>query len=95
MWNALQYIATHSALEVNFRKTGLVTKDMELFAHVIGENETGVCKWKTLDLSRNKLTKEGAKLLAPAIEFNKSLISLDLSSCKFGVSGVKSLAASL
>lgn len=94
-WSPLQYLSTMTGLEVNFRGTELRTKDMELFAHVLGANETGECKWQTLDLSRNRLTKEGAKFLAPAIEVNKSLVSLDLSGCKLGVSGVKTLAASL
>jgi Ran GTPase-activating protein (RanGAP) involved in mRNA processing and transport len=50
-------------------------------------NPVGVTRLRILNLSRNVMNKEGAKILAPALEGNKSLQVLDLSQCKIGVSG--------
>ena len=46
-------------------------------------------------MSKSPIHKEGAKLLAPALALNKSLIYLDLSSTKFGVSGIVRMAEAL
>jgi len=55
-------------------------KSIELYACSIGKNPVGPCKsLMILNLSRNDIGKEGAKLLAPALEENKSLEFLDLS----------------
>jgi Ran GTPase-activating protein (RanGAP) involved in mRNA processing and transport len=70
-------------------------KDMELMAYAIGENPLGTCGFKNLNLSKSPLTKEGAKLLAPALAFNKSIQHLDLSSTKIGVSGIVRIALAL
>lgn len=48
-----------------------------------------------LNLSRNNIQKEGAKILAYALEGNASLEVLDLSQCKLGVSGTVSIAQAL
>ena len=50
---------------------------------------------RVLNLSRNKITKEGAKFLAPALENNKTLQFLDLSSNELGVYGVTLIAKAL
>ena len=56
---------------------------------MIGENPVGACKVSTLNLSRNRLTKYGARSLAPALAINRSLIRLDLSKCHLQEIGVK------
>jgi hypothetical protein len=38
--------------------------DMELLAYSLNENPHGKCNIKVLNLSRNKIMKEGAKILA-------------------------------
>jgi Ran GTPase-activating protein (RanGAP) involved in mRNA processing and transport len=47
---------------------------------------------RVLNLSRNAIGKEGAKLLAAALEKNSSLEVLDVSQCMLGVSGTVSIA---
>ena len=49
-------------------------------------------KITSLNLSRNPISKEGAKFLAPALLSNTNLTHLDLSQCKLGVSGVVQIA---
>lgn len=68
---------------------------MELIAYAIGQNPVGESKIRSIDLSKNMITKEGAKLIAPSLENNKYLITLDLSHTKIGVSGMVHLAESL
>jgi Ran GTPase-activating protein (RanGAP) involved in mRNA processing and transport len=48
-----------------------------------------------LNLSQNQLTKEHAKLLAPAFEENSSIQILDLSQNLFGVYGTTLIAQAL
>jgi len=50
---------------------------------------------KVLNLSRNKLTKDGAKTLATALKVNTSIEFLDLSQNQLGVYGVVLLSAAL
>jgi NLR family CARD domain-containing protein 3 len=69
--------------------------DMELLAYSLHENPFGKSTVKVLNLSRNKIMKEGAKILASALESNSSLEVLDLSQCDLGVSGTKVLAQAL
>ncbi len=53
----------------------------EVLAISIGKNPVGNCQnLKILNLSKNTIGIEGAKLLAPALELNKSIEFLDLSS---------------
>lgn len=82
-------------MNLQFDKSKLSYKDFELFAYAIGENPVGPCKIKTLNLSKNQIMKEGAKLLAPSLAVNKSIIHLDLSSTKLGVSGVFRISEAL
>lgn len=55
-------------------------------------NPVAPTRLRVLNLSRNVIHKEGAKMLAPALEGNKSLHVLDLSQCKIGVSGTQAIA---
>jgi Ran GTPase-activating protein (RanGAP) involved in mRNA processing and transport len=82
------HMAKHNDIELNFRKCFSSPKDMELVAYAIGLNPIAESKIKSIDLSKNTITKEGAKLLAPSLENNKQLITLDLSHTKIGVSGM-------
>ena len=68
---------------------------MELVAFAIGLNPVATSKIRAIDLSKNVITKEGAKLIAPSLVNNKQLITLDLSHTKLGVSGMVHLAESL
>ena len=53
---------------------------MELISTCLFENPLGdTTKLRILNLSRNKIMKEGAKTLAPALAGNKTLEVLDLS----------------
>ena len=71
-------------------------KSIELYAWSIGKNPVSPCKTlKILNLSKNDITKEGAKILAPALEENKSLEYLDLSQNRLGVYGMQLIAQSL
>lgn len=70
-------------------------KDMELIAHAIGENPINPCKIQKLNLSKSPILKEGAKLLAPGLAANKSIMYLDLSHTKIGVSGMVRISEAL
>jgi len=78
-----------------FGNTKMHAKDMELFAYMIGENPIGKCGFKSLDLTKSPIGKEGAKFLAPALAINKSLVHMDLSGCKLGVSGMYKISDAL
>lgn len=52
-------------------------------------------KIKVLNISKNKLGKEGAKLLAEVIEHNSFLEVIDISKNSIGVSGAQALSLSL
>lgn len=66
-----------------------------MMAYAIGENPTGACNIKHMSIKKSPINKEGAKFLAPALALNKSLVHLDLSSCKLGVSGVMRISESM
>jgi hypothetical protein len=70
-------------------------KDMEFWAYALGKNPMGECKVDRLNIRKSPFGKEGAKLLAPALTLNKSLVQIDLSSCKLGVSGMYQFADAL
>lgn len=71
------------------------TTNIDLLTYALGENPIGPCKLTSVDLSRNKLLKTGAKELSAALEVNTSLVNLDLSGCKIGVSGMYSICQAL
>ena len=78
------------------RNTQLVgLKDALLIQYAIGQNPVGNCLTTSLVLAKNAMGKEAAKVLAVGLQFNKSLLNLDLSHCNFGSSGVSSLCTSL
>lgn len=94
-WPNFLHWVTKTKIDLNLRDCKINSKDMELFAHAIGQNPVGDCQIRVLNLSKNLLDKEGCKLFNAAIAFNKSIVHLDLSKCKMGVSGIKNLCASL
>jgi len=94
-WPNFLHWVTKSKLDLNLRECKINAKDMEIFAHAIGQNPVGDCQIRVLNLSKNMLDKEGCKLFNAALAFNKSIIHLDLSKCKMGVSGIKNLCVSL
>lgn len=69
--------------------------DVELLSYSLHQNPFGRSQVRVLNLSRNTIMKEGAKILASALEENDSLEVLDLSQCKLGVSGTVSIALAL
>jgi Ran GTPase-activating protein (RanGAP) involved in mRNA processing and transport len=95
VWPMFLHLAKHTEIELNMRKCFSSPKDMELVAYAIGLNPLSESKIRSIDLSKNTITKEGAKLLAPSLENNKFLLTLDLSHTKIGVSGMMHLAESL
>lgn len=63
---------------------------------MLADNHYGESKITSLSLTQNPDIKgDGAKFLAPALKVNKSLITLNLSSCKLGVSGMVSICSAL
>lgn len=69
---------------------------METIAYMLADNHYGDSKLTHLSLAQNTSIKgDGAKHLATALKANQSLISLNLSCCKLGVSGMVSLCQSL
>ena len=90
----LTFMST-SNLVLDFGDAKFCHKDMELMAYAVGENPVKPCSITTFNLSKSQIGKLGAKLLAPALAINKSLVHLDLSSTKLGVSGIVSIAEAL
>jgi Ran GTPase-activating protein (RanGAP) involved in mRNA processing and transport len=91
----IEAFATAHLQTVNLSVCNLVSKDMELLSYALHQNPKGKSRVRVLNLSRNNIMKEGAKILAAALEGNASLEVLDLSQCKLGVSGTVSIANSL
>lgn len=83
----MNFFATPSLNTVSFFNCAISKNDCELISSSIFENPIGACAVKSLNIGKNGIGKEGAKTLATAIEKNTSLINLDLSQCKLGVSG--------
>ena len=69
-------------------------RTMEVIAACI-DNPIAKTSIKFLNLSRNGITKEGAKILADVLKNNNTIQTLDLSGNKLGVSGTKAIAISL
>jgi Ran GTPase-activating protein (RanGAP) involved in mRNA processing and transport len=87
---------TLSPTEINMRDTQFIgLKEALLIQYAIGQNPEGKCLATSLVLAKNAMGKEAAKVLTVGLQFNKSLINLDLSHCNFGSSGVTSLCTSL
>ena len=86
--------------EVKLEALGLTNcklnhKCIELYASAIGSKPTECKHLLVLNLAHNPITKEGARILAPALEENKSIQTLDLSHTQLGVYGVTLIAKSL
>lgn len=90
-WPKFLSFVAQNKFSLNLNNCKLTKSSMELFAYAIGQNPVGECKITHLNLSQNMLDKEGCKLLNDALAHNKSIRFLDLSKCKMGVSGIKSL----
>ena len=95
IWPAILHLAQHFPFGLNLKKCFSSYKDMELIAYAIGQNPISDSKIQHINLSKNVILKEGAKLLAPSLEYNKNLISLDLSHTKIGVSGMVQISLAL
>jgi hypothetical protein len=83
-WPVVFNLFSEPSLEIlSLKKCNIGKNDMELFANCIYNDIEGYpfpqSKLKVLNLSRNLITKDGAKILAPCLEKNKSLQVLDLS----------------
>jgi hypothetical protein len=94
-WPDIFTFMSSSSLVLDLGDAKFGHKDIELVAYTIGENPVKPCSITTLNLSKSPFGKLGAKLLAPALAINKSLVHLDLSSTKLGVSGIVSIAEAL
>ena len=94
-WPDFLTLMSSSSLVLDFGDVKFGHKDMELMAFAVGENPVKPCSITTLNLTKSPIGKLGAKLLAPALAINKSLVHLDLSSTKLGVSGIVSIAEAL
>ena len=96
IWPEILRWVTMNDICINMKSCSLSKSDMETFYYMLSEkNPFGQCKISSLNLCKNPIRKEGAKILAPAIATNKSLQFLNLSGCKFGVSGIVQVAEAL
>lgn len=75
-------------LIIDFENCKFTAKDLELIQFSIGENPTGTCKIQNLNFAKSSFGKIGAKYLETGLAINNSILHLDLSSTKMGVSGV-------
>lgn len=89
------HFTSMNQLDLNLKRVGLTVKDFELLSSCLHENPIGPSKIRTLNLCKNRMNGEGAKLLANALEHNTSLKTLDLSSCSIGVAGILALKKAL
>lgn len=81
-WPALIHIFAEKVLStISFRGCALTKNDIEIFSTSIHNNPVAETHLRVLNLSKNPLTKEGAKILITALEGNKSIEVLDLSQC--------------
>lgn len=69
-------------------------RTMEVLACAI-DNPIKKCTIKVLNLSKNHINKEGAKIFSEVLAKNDTITSLDLSGNLFGVSGTQALAKAL
>ena len=60
---------------------------MELLEICLFKNPISETKIKILNLSKNPIQKEGAKILANVLVENTTIRTLDLSSCELGTLG--------
>lgn len=88
-------MVTQVPIKLDFKKCNLRYKDAETLAYMLAENPFGESKVTSLQLRENRLRKEGAKLLSPALKVSTTLQFLSLDSCHIGVSGMKSVCEAL
>lgn len=92
----IEVLAKTNIDTLNFSTCAIDSKAIELYSCAIGENPIAPCaNLKRLDLSRNAIKLDGAKLLAAGLKHNTSLEFLDLSSNALKVYGIGQIAAAL
>lgn len=81
---------------LQLQSTGLQKNMADILVLALDDRRESLkCQLKVLDLSKNNLDKEGAKVLASVLPFNQVIEVLDLSKNRMGVSGADELAKSL
>lgn len=76
----VKFLAETKLGVLDLRFSEINHQNIELITCAIGKNPVSSCNnLKVLNLGNNKITQIGAKLLAPALEINKSIEFLDLS----------------
>lgn len=94
-WPQLVKLFATEALSFNMSMCGMKEKkDMELMACCI-ENPIWKTKVTRLNLSKNKISKEGAKIFCEVMKKQFTLTHLDLSGNKLGVAGCQAIAKAL
>jgi hypothetical protein len=91
----IRFMKNTDITHLNLSNSDLFLNSFEILTVAIGSNPKACKNLKTLNLSNNKLDKEKAKLLAPALEENKTITFLDLSQNKLGVFGTYLIAKAL
>ena len=92
----IQFIGETDLPVLNFRQSAINVHNIEEITCAIGKNPVSPCnKLRVLNLAKNSITQQGAKLLAPALEVNKSIEFLDVSQNALGVYGVVLIARAL
>ena len=91
-WPAIIHMFQMNLTVVDLKQCNINTKnDFELLGECL-RNPVSHSRVRVLNLAKNFFRKEGAKILAAALEENKSLEVLDFSGNRIGVSGTKAMA---
>ena len=94
-WPALVKYFSTDISHINMAKCSLNTKrNMELVSTCI-DNPIGKTKCTYLNLSGNRINKEGAKIFCEVLRKQGTIRYLDLSGNKLGVAGCQAIAAAL
>jgi hypothetical protein len=78
------------SLQLDFQSNELSVKCAKVLASLLQKNQL-----VNLDLSWNSVSDEGAKCIANALKFNKSLVFLELNYCSIGDEGLHEISKSL
>ena len=70
----VKFIGNTDLPVLNLRQSGINSTNVEVITCAIGKNPVSACNnLQVLNLAKNMITQQGAKLLAPALEANKSI----------------------
>jgi hypothetical protein len=95
-WPSLiEFLGRMDLESLNLRDCQINHKSIELVSVALSLKPYPCKNLQILNLAKNMITKDGAKLLAPALEENKTLKYIDLSQNNLGVYGITLIAKAL